>query len=66
MNVAVSGGLEGGRDSVKWGMIRHIVITTRKNRRRYVELFEQVTLPKIKLMTSHRLAEFYRAEGLSR
>jgi adenylate kinase family enzyme len=60
------GGLEGGRDSVKWGMVRHIVITTRKNRRRYAEMFEQVGLPKIKLMTSRRLAEFYRAEGLSR
>lgn len=53
------GGLEGGRVSVKWGMIRHIVVITRKNRRRYVEMFEQVTPPKIKLTTLRKLADFY-------
>jgi adenylate kinase family enzyme len=60
------GGLEGGKDSVKWAMIRHIVATTRENRRRYVAMFEQITLPKIKLMTSRDLAEFYQSEGISR
>ena len=29
------GALEGGRDSVKWDMIRHITVATRASRRRY-------------------------------
>jgi hypothetical protein len=46
------GGLEGGKDSVKWEMIRHIAVTTLKNRRRYREMFEHISLPKIRLSTA--------------
>lgn len=60
------GGLEGGKDSVKWQMIRHITITSRENRRRYDELFEQVSLPKVRLATGREIARFYRSEGLRR
>jgi len=60
------GGLEGGKDSVKWAMIRHIAVTTRENRRRYKEMFDQISLPKIRLATSRDLGRFYRSEGLSR
>ena len=60
------GGLEGGRDSVKWDMIRHIVIATRANRTRYRTLFDAITLPKIPIASTAALTAFYRANGLRR
>jgi adenylate kinase family enzyme len=60
------GGLEGGKDSVKWAMIHHIAVTTRKNRRRYKEMFNHISLPKIRLSTGREIAQFYRSEGLGR
>jgi adenylate kinase family enzyme len=58
------GALEGGRDSVKWAMIRHIAIATPPNRRRYGALFETVTLPKITLTTPALVERFRKANGL--
>jgi adenylate kinase family enzyme len=58
------GALDGGRDSVRWGMIRHIAVATRANRRRYREIFKQIDLPKVKLMTVREQAHFYRSAGL--
>lgn len=60
------GGLEGGRDSVKWDMIRHITIATRANRTRYRTLFDAITLPKIQIASTATLTAFYRANGLRR
>ena len=60
------GVLEGGKDSVKWNMIRHIAVTTRQNRRRYGETFEQIALPKIRLSTTCEVVNFYRRERLCR
>ncbi|WP_294316156.1 AAA family ATPase [uncultured Sphingomonas sp.] len=60
------GGLEGGRDSVKWDMIRHITIATRANRTRYRTLFDDITLPKIQIASPAALTAFYRANGLRR
>ena len=60
------GALDGGRDSVKWGMIRHIAITTRTNRKRYAEMFDRITLPKVKLATAQDLARFYDSAGYRR
>ena len=60
------GGLEGGRDSVKWVMIHHIAVTTRSNRARDRLAFEGFDLPKIRLATPAALNEFYRANGLTR
>ena len=60
------GALEGGQDSVKWDMIRHILVTTRKNRLRYLEMLAQTGLPSLYLSGPGALARFYRAEGLSR
>ncbi|MGH7153183.1 MAG: hypothetical protein ACREF3_04580 [Acetobacteraceae bacterium] len=59
-------GLEGGKDSIKWEMIRHIAGITRKNRRRYREMFDQIGLPKIRLSTTREIVRFYRSEGLDR
>ncbi len=60
------GTLEGGRDSVKWEMIHHIAIATRANRKRYVEIFDRVALPKVKLATTRELTRFYNSAGLRR
>jgi adenylate kinase family enzyme len=60
------GGLEGGKDSVKWDMIRYIAVTTRRNRWRYKEMFGHIALPKIQLSTPREFAWFYRSEGLGR
>ncbi|MGB3424552.1 MAG: AAA family ATPase [Castellaniella sp.] len=58
------GALAGGRDSVKWDMLHHIVVATPPNRRRYLELYERVALPKCKLLTPRELNRFYRMERL--
>lgn len=58
------GGLDGGRDSVKWAMIRHIVVTTPDNRRRYVEMFDSLTLPKIRLASVAAIRQCYVDWGL--
>jgi adenylate kinase family enzyme len=60
------GALEGGRDSVKWQMIRHIVTTTRTNRKRYGEMFDRLTLPKVRLATTQELTHFYLTGRLDR
>ena len=60
------GGLEGGRDSVKWAMIRYIAVATRANRRRYAMLFNTIDLPKIRLASRGAVGAFYRSEGLDR
>ena len=61
-----AGALAGGRDSLKWSMIRHIAGPTRANRRRYANEFESILLPKIALSSPRAVAAFYEAEGLSR
>ena len=58
------GALEGGQDSIKWQMIRHIAVVTPGNRRRYAELYEKIRLPKVKLATPGELTRFYRTEQL--
>ncbi|WP_375428872.1 AAA family ATPase [uncultured Sphingomonas sp.] len=60
------GALEGGRDSVKWDMIRHIVIATRANRSRYQDMFDGITLPKVQIRSTKALTDFYRSNSLRR
>lgn len=60
------GALEGGQDSIKWQMIRHIAVVTPRNRRRYAELYEKIRLPKVKLATTGELNRFYRTEQLGK
>jgi adenylate kinase family enzyme len=60
------GALEGGRDSVKWDVIRHITVATRANRSRYEQMFGDIRLPKVRLDSTRALAEFYHVNGLSR
>jgi len=58
------GGLEGGMDSVKWSMIWHIAVATRRTRRCHVEMFVHISLPKIRLSTAREITRFYQSEGL--
>jgi adenylate kinase family enzyme len=60
------GALEGGRDSVKWDMIRHIAVITRANRSRYRDMFDGITLPKVQIYSTEVLTGFYRSNGLRR
>lgn len=60
------GALEGGRDSVKWDMIQHIVVATRANRSRYRDMIDGITLPKVQIGSPNELGQFYRANGLRR
>ncbi|QWC57551.1 AAA family ATPase [Erythrobacter sp. 3-20A1M] len=60
------GALEGGRDSVKWDMIRHIAFDTRANRMHYRDMIDGMSLPNMQITTTGALAAFYRANGLRR
>lgn len=60
------GGLEGGKDSVKWDMIHHIVVTTPKNRERYAALFDKIDVPKIRLASTVAIRDLYRDWALQR
>jgi hypothetical protein len=60
------GTLEGGKDSVKWAMLRHIAIATPKNRARYSALERTIELPKVNLMSARQIDACYSAWGLER
>lgn len=60
------GALEGGRDSVKWLMIRHIAVVSPTNRRRYAEMFEGIGLPKVWLDSPRAIGRAYRRWDLRR
>jgi adenylate kinase family enzyme len=60
------GALDGGSDSVKWEMIHHIVRVTPANRKAYAEMFDRITLPKVKLATTRELTRFYHSAQLVR
>jgi adenylate kinase family enzyme len=60
------GGLEGGRDSIKWLMIRHISVVSLKNRKRYADLFQEMELPKVCLRSMREIERSYEAWGLER
>ena len=60
------GAIEGGKDSVKWNMLRHITSTTRKNRNRYAELQHTIELPKVHLVSARQIKACYSDWGLNR
>jgi hypothetical protein len=47
-------------------MIRHIVVTTPGNRRRYAEMFDSLTLPKIRLASAAAIRQCYADWDLRR
>lgn len=54
------GALTGNQDSVKWNMIKHILVTTPKNRARYKAQFPGFNLPKIYLENPQALKKIYK------
>lgn len=60
------GGLSGGRDSIKWEMVRHIAVTTPGNRRRYAAMFQDMDLPRVHLTSAEAIGRCYAAWGLER
>lgn len=60
------GGLEGGKESVKWEMIHYILTTGGKKRARYAKVFASANLPGIHLPNTRALNDFYQTERLSR
>ncbi len=61
-----AGVVEGGKDSVKWSMLKHIAVTTPKNRKRYAELLHMIVLPKVYLASARQIEECYWEWGLKR
>jgi adenylate kinase family enzyme len=61
-----NGALAGGRDSVKWAMLHHILFATRANRARYRRILEYIALPKALLDSSRAITDFYRRNDLRR
>lgn len=60
------GSLEGAQDSIKWNMIKHLVIATPKNRKRYSQLYQDWNGPKVLLDGAGSLQRVYREWGLVR
>jgi adenylate kinase family enzyme len=54
------GALEGGRDSIKMGMLHHILMVTPANRKRYADLFQQLSLPKVYLPSIRAINACYQ------
>lgn len=60
------GSLNGGQDSIKWMMIRHITVVTPGNRERNRKTFADVTLPKIYLPSAAAISAVYEQWALER
>ncbi|MEI9415759.1 AAA family ATPase [Mesorhizobium sp. Cs1321R2N1] len=60
------GGLEGGRDSIKWDMIHHIAVATPKNRQRYRAMLEQIDLQKLQLSSVRAIKKCFQDWDLAR
>lgn len=52
--------LEGAQDSIKWSMIKHLVITTPKNRKRYQQLYQDWNGAKVLLDGTRCVQRVYR------
>ncbi|WP_459623901.1 P-loop NTPase family protein [Burkholderia sp. 3C] len=58
------GALAGAEDKVRWEMVRHIAVTTRANRARYAEMFNDIGLPKVRMTSAHAVRTFCRESGV--
>jgi adenylate kinase family enzyme len=61
-----AGALEGGRDNIKWSMLHYIAVITPKNRRRYADIYRQISLPKMYLQSTDAIRRCYQAWNLER
>ena len=53
------GDLQGGKDSVKWDLLKHIALTTPNHRKRYAELLHTIELPKVCLLSVGQINACY-------
>lgn len=60
------GSLEGSQDSIKWSMIKHLLIATPKNRKRYQQLYQDWNGPKVLLNGARDLQRIYKEWKLIR
>jgi adenylate kinase family enzyme len=60
------GALEGGRDRLRWHMIHYIVMTAPAHRRRYADIYRQISLPKQCLSSLRAIRSCYEGWGLER
>ena len=60
------GGLAGGKDSLKWDMVRHITMVNPKGRERARGIYAASPLPKIALMSARAVSDVYARWGLER
>ena len=60
------GALEGGQDSIKFAMLHHIVVVTPGNRKRYMDAYRQLRLPKVYLPSIRAINACYQNWGLER
>jgi adenylate kinase family enzyme len=58
------GALAGGQDSIKMAMIHHIVVVTPLSRKRYAEVYRQLSLPKVYLSSMRAIKACYLHWGL--
>jgi adenylate kinase family enzyme len=61
-----AGMLEGGRDSLKWAMVRWILVASPRSLRRYRESLPRAGLPYVESHSMRELRGLYEAWGLQR
>ena len=61
-----AGALEGGRDSLKWVMVHHILFRSPGNRKRMALIFDEQALPKVALSSLRDIERAYHRWGLQR
>lgn len=59
------GGLSGDKERIKWEMIHHIIFAVPKSRKRHTEIYESLSIPKIKLMSVKEINQQYKEWELS-
>ena len=60
------GGLEGGRDSLKWNMVHYIAIASPRKQKHYAEVYRELQLPKVYLPSIRAIKARYREWELER
>nr|WP_233175500.1 AAA family ATPase [Dyella sp. ASV24] len=55
-----AGALDGKLDKLTWAMFHHIAVVTPFNRRRYADIYRQISLPKLYLPSVRAIRDSYR------
>ena len=60
------GGLECSADTVKWEMLSYILFESHRNRKKFARMYEEWTIPKVKLSSKSAIDAFYKKMQLQR